>query len=623
MDVDNQYTSDVLKTLYNDKKYTDFEIRAGNKRVLCHRAVISAKSQYFDSICASGLCEAVLDYADDEHGYMLEAMVKFMYLGETAITEYNVEPLLLAADFIKHADLIYYCEKFMIKNLCLVNFTNYMKLANKVSLQSLKDASDCMAKEKCSEVLLTDWFLCLSVEEVCEYLSDDELDVTSEDEVLVAVQRWLHSTKASPSVKESYVQSIFPCVRLRFCSKSALESVSRDESSPMLMKFKILEYLHHGLHGEDSARKSYASAHGLTTALTKCTSTSTSVAVVSSSPPRGASASTGTSATVLPSPSTGASASASTSATSKFSMAAPIKPKSSAQEHVLIVGGLTANDEIHKNIVFLDKAGEDAILTEAPLCVHSCTCAVCTTGNGLIFSGGYDRAIKRTISKVQIFSLSNRSWRNLPDMLQPVDTHGVAYLDEHFYTFGGSYTENGKEKHLYSDVNVLDLQSQSWSHCQPLPCTTKESGVAVVGKDILVIGGWPENGCWLSQTYKYNTKTGKRTRCQDMPKPGNVSQSTVAVDNLIYVLAYQMFLQYDVRADQWSELPLPLQKERKDLHAMVHTQGCLCVLGGYIEDRNHPTDRVLRYNFSSKKWTLEKRRMPVAVRQAWAFTVVI
>ena len=155
MDVDNQFTADVLKTLYCHKKLTDFEIRAGNKRVLCHCAVISAKSQYFDSICASGLREAVLDMASDEHGYILEAVVKFMYLGETDVTVYNVESLLLAADFIKHADLIRYCERFMIENLSLINFMDYMKHAKTVSLPSLKDECVRLTKEKCLDVLLT------------------------------------------------------------------------------------------------------------------------------------------------------------------------------------------------------------------------------------------------------------------------------------------------------------------------------------------------------------------------------------------------------------------------------------------------------------------------------------
>ena len=96
-------------------------------------------------------------------------------------------------------------------------------------------------------------------------------------------------------------------------------------------------------------------------------------------------------------------------------MPAP-RPKPDAQEHVLIVGGLKANNEVHKNIVFLDNEGEDSILTEAPLCVDSCICSVCATGDGLIVSGGYSRSVKRSVSKVQIFSLTNRSWRDLPDM---------------------------------------------------------------------------------------------------------------------------------------------------------------------------------------------------------------
>ena len=337
-------------------------------------------------ICASGLREAVLDLASDDHGYILEAVAKFIYLGETDVTVYNVESLLLAADFIKHADLIRYCERFMVENLSLVNFMDYMKHAKTLSFPSLKDACIRLTKEKCSDVLLKGWFLSLSVEEVCEYLKEDELNVTSEDEVLAAVQRWLHCTKASATVKEGYIQSVFPCIRLQFCSRATLESLSRDEEVPMLMKFKIMEFLHHGLHGEGSARKSYSKTQGATVASARGTSGSAS-------------------APAIP-------------ARRKVPMPAP-RPKPDTQEHVLIVGGLKANKEIHKNIVFLDKEGEDSILTEAPLCVHSCSCSVCSTGDGFIVSGGYNRATKHSMSKVQIFSLTSRVWSDLPDMVQP------------------------------------------------------------------------------------------------------------------------------------------------------------------------------------------------------------
>ena len=198
-------------------------------------------------------------------------------------------------------------------------------------------------------------------------------------------------------------------------------------------------------------------------------------------------------------------------------------------------------------------------------------------------------------------------------------------MDNHIYSFGGYCKKDNEITHVYSDVNVLDLQSRSWSHCQPLPCAVQESGVAVVGEDMLVIGGYRDGRGWLTQTYKYNRRTHKRTRCQDMPKADGVFQATVAVDSLVYVLAREMFQQYNVHADQWSKLPLPPAMERRHDFAMVHTQGCLLALGGYanLKDRNHPDDSVRSYNLSSKKWTLRKKKMPVAVTQLWAFTVLM
>ena len=212
-------------------------------------------------------------------------------------------------------------------------------------------------KEKCSDVLLTDWFLSLSVEEVSEYLNDDELNITSEDEVLAAIQKWLRCTKASAIVKEGYIQSVQPYIRLQFCSSTTLETLSRGEAAPVLMKLKIQEFLQCGLPGEGSARKSYSKAQGATAAS----------ASTSASTPSGTSASGSA-------PAIGSRR--------EVPMPAPRRPKPDAQEHVLSVGHVKANNEVLKNAVFLDKEGEDSILTEAPLCVHSCRWATSTSAKG-------------------------------------------------------------------------------------------------------------------------------------------------------------------------------------------------------------------------------------------------
>ena len=144
-----------------------------------------------------------------------------------------------------------------------------------------------------------------------------------------------------------------------------------------------------------------------------------------------------------------------------------------------------------------------------------------------------------------------------------------------------------------------------------------------MGQHMLVIGGSDKDGSWLIKTYKYNGRTGKRTRCQDLPKPNRIFRSTVAVDSLVYALAHDIFLQYNAQADQWTKLPLLPPMECTHRCALVYTHGCLVALGGSSSDKYHPVDSVRSYNLFSRKWTLRRKKMPIAVSQPWAFTVLM
>ena len=254
----------MLEKLYNqskNKEYTDCVIRSGNERVSCHRAVISAKSEYFDSVCKSGQQEVVLDYADEEHGHILEAVVRYLYLGRIDIKSYNVEPLLCVSHIIKHHDLKRSCENFMVENLGLENFVSYQSLARRYSLSDLSAACVTFTKQQASDILKTDWILSLTVDEFSDYLLCDELGVSSEDEVIVAVQRWLRFTKAPRDVKDGYIESLIAAIRMNFCSLNVLKELSRDYTTLAGLKLKILEHLQHGSHGDHRARPSYSTRH--------------------------------------------------------------------------------------------------------------------------------------------------------------------------------------------------------------------------------------------------------------------------------------------------------------------------------------------------------------------------
>ena len=152
-EVDTNFTAEMMQTMYQysrDKILMDFKIRAGNKTAHCHSAVLSAKSTYFKSICASGMQEATLggSISKAEDGYTLDTVIRYIYLGRSNITVHNVEKVVLAADFLYHEEMKNECEKIMLRNLGVSKLSSYHKLSQKAALSTLATACIHIAKEK-------------------------------------------------------------------------------------------------------------------------------------------------------------------------------------------------------------------------------------------------------------------------------------------------------------------------------------------------------------------------------------------------------------------------------------------------------------------------------------------
>ena len=50
-------------------------------------------------------------------------------------------------------------------------------------------------------------------------------------------------TTTSEKGQEGYIEVLFPCIRLEFCTKSKLETLSKDQAVIDKLRLKILEYL--------------------------------------------------------------------------------------------------------------------------------------------------------------------------------------------------------------------------------------------------------------------------------------------------------------------------------------------------------------------------------------------
>jgi kelch repeat/BTB domain-containing protein 5/10 len=567
------YTSQLAKSMYQnalDGRFTDFRISAGSRSVDCHQVVVSAQSEFFNVMCCSGLSEAVLEESvlSEENAYLLGDILKFMYLGKADLKEENVEIVLFVADFIKHGELKNYCESFMIQNLSSENLVNYQALAQRLELPRLPAECLRFRKDRFPEIVKTSWFLELPVSEMQEFLEDDCLNVESEDIVVDAVLYWLQNSTASGPVKEGYLENLFQCIRLRFCSREKLEAVSRDPEVMDKLRLKILEYLQHGLHGDQKARKSY---------------TRTAVPDMARQ----------------------------VSSASISSMAGVV-----TEEKLIVLGGRKAGVKRHKDIILFHRPNQPEVIGQMP----AFNISLCTVKDSIVLSGGCDFATSSSQNLVKRFSLATRCWTDLTFMPEPTDSHGSAYLHGKLYTIGGSLMEKGETIKRYSAVNCLDLASLTWTACEDLPLALEEPGVAVVSRDIMVIGGDAGDG-WSTKTFKYSTRTGKWKVCAKMPKSGDVFRSTVAVGLQVYVLNKSAFMKYDVMGDQWTKLTPPTKLARNP--ALAFRDGRLVALGGVGKDMKEPDDNVQTYDVNAKKWTLEKRKLPLGLSFHWALVMKV
>ena len=512
----------LAETLYKfsqERKYTDFKLRAGNTTLFCHKNVLCAQSSYFDSLCLSGLNEATLDkfVSSEEDGQALTQVVRFLYLETIDLTKDTVEVVLQAADFIKCEKLKSTCERFMISELDLQNIKKYSEVARELNLSELSESCVQCKIDNFSLLTTYEWFLQeLSADEWLQCLQDDNLNAKTKDEVLDALCKWLKNTHVSNAKKEEYVDQLCPYVRLTQCRKTTLQTLLKDDTLPSALKVKLFDHLYFGETSNHVPRTSYTagSANG-------------------EKQKHGKEQIGGDSQT----PRTPAIQQQRGSEDDDL------------EEKVVIVAEQSTGYREDTTITYLDNEKRSIKITNTSL-HNTVSVSVCATTDKIIFSGGYQFASflqdAKCLSKVHQFSAHSCKWSQLPDLVYPRKHHSSTCIHNQLYVIGDSWIdEHGNEHH--TEVHVLDLNSRSWSIVKTMPAENivYRPSLAVIGTDIVV--------AYSNKTLKYQTLLDQWEKCQDIPAyvhaPHN---STVAVGHKVFVLDCPYFLAYDTVEDQWT-----------------------------------------------------------------------
>ncbi|CAB3407173.1 unnamed protein product [Caenorhabditis bovis] len=218
-----QYLSNLVSHLKNMralKELCDVILICNNgKRIPAHRVVISSMSGYFLAMFTIHMSEC--------HKSML---INFCYTGQIEINDDNVQDLLPSACLLQMLEVQTACCDYLKKQLEPSNCLGIRAFADAHACKELMSTANAFILKKFSNVVESEEFLQLSIDELVEIIRSDQLNAPSEETVFSAVINWV---RQDITKRKQHLSMLLSHVRLPLCSPKFLVTTVSEE---MLIK---------------------------------------------------------------------------------------------------------------------------------------------------------------------------------------------------------------------------------------------------------------------------------------------------------------------------------------------------------------------------------------------------
>ncbi|XP_024082560.1 kelch-like protein 17 isoform X2 [Cimex lectularius] len=175
----------------------------------------------------------------------LQRLVDFAYTGGILITEDNVQVLLPASSLFQICSVREACCEFLMKQLHPSNCLGIRSFADAHACKELHSRSHKFALRNFKEVMNTEEFLLLPFSEVEELISNNQLNIASEEKVFTAVLNWV---KHNAAERVQYIAKLLTHVRLPLMSREFLmstvytDTLIRDNPECKELLFEAMRY---------------------------------------------------------------------------------------------------------------------------------------------------------------------------------------------------------------------------------------------------------------------------------------------------------------------------------------------------------------------------------------------
>ncbi len=201
-------------------------------------------------------------------------------------------------------------------------------------------------------------------------------------------------------------------------------------------------------------------------------------------------------------------------------------------------------------------------------------------------SGGWSGEVTQ-LATVEVRDPNSGRWRASPPMAVARSQHGMIAADGKLWVVGGWSATAG----LVPTVETWRPDAPAWTTVTHLPTPRREPAVAVLGRWIVVAGGF--NGIndgdmegYSDRVEAYDLDSGQWRTLAPLPTPRR-GLTMVAFGNMLYALDgfagdggyLNRVERYDPRADRWTTLDWSITP--RTWAASVVADGAILVIGGY------------------------------------------
>ncbi|XP_037049444.1 kelch-like protein 17 [Bradysia coprophila] len=237
----------AINRMRQNAQLCDVILEVGDETINAHKVVLASVSPYFYAMFNDDMLErnSVSITLHDVDIAALRQLIEYTYSGEITITEDNVQVLLPASSLLQIQSVREACCKFLLRQLHPSNCLGIRSFADAHSCKELHSRSHKYALQNFQQVVGTEEFLLLPFSQVNDLISNNQLNICSEEKVFLAVLNWI---KHDLTERQKHIYELMSHVRLPLVSREFLmscvdsESLIRDDSECKELLLEAMKY---------------------------------------------------------------------------------------------------------------------------------------------------------------------------------------------------------------------------------------------------------------------------------------------------------------------------------------------------------------------------------------------